>query len=60
MDLEIIIQKEVSQRKTNVICYHLHVESEKKNILMDIIFKTEIDPQAQKQTWLLKGKVGEG
>ena len=27
MDLEIIIRSEVSQRKTNIICYHLYVES---------------------------------
>ena len=30
MDLKIIIFSEVSQRKTNIICYHLHVESKKK------------------------------
>ena len=27
MQLEIIILSEVSQRKTNTICYHLYVES---------------------------------
>ena len=27
MDLEMIILSEVSQRKTNIICYHLYVES---------------------------------
>ena len=27
MDLEIIILSEVSQTKTNIMCYHLYVES---------------------------------
>ena len=30
MDLEIIIVSEVSQRKANIISYHLYVESKKK------------------------------
>ena len=30
MDLEIIIQSEVIQTKTNIIWYHLYVESKKK------------------------------
>ena len=30
MDLEIIILSEVSQTKTNIISYHLYVESKKK------------------------------
>ena len=30
VDLEIIILSEVSQTKTNIIWYHLHVESKKK------------------------------
>ena len=30
MNLEIIILSEVSQTKTNIICYHLYVESKKK------------------------------
>ena len=29
MELEIIVVSEVSWRKTNTICYHLHVESKK-------------------------------
>ena len=34
MDLEIIMLSEVSQTvRTNIICYHLHVESEKKDRL---------------------------
>ena len=45
MDLEIIILKEVRQRKTNIIWYHLHVES-KKMIQMSLFTK-------QKQTYRL-------
>ena len=29
MDLEIIMLSEVSQRRTNITCYHLHVEYKK-------------------------------
>ena len=29
IDLEIVILREVSQRKTNTICHHLYVESKK-------------------------------
>ena len=29
VDLEIIMLTEISQRKTNTVCYHLHVESKK-------------------------------
>ena len=41
--LEIIIQSAASQRKTNIICYHLHVKS--KNDTNELIYKTEIDSQ---------------
>ena len=39
--LEIVILSVVSQRKTNIICYHLHVES-KKTDTNELIYKTEI------------------
>ena len=29
MELEIIVLSEVSQTKTNIVCYHLYVESKK-------------------------------
>ena len=45
MDLEIIMLNEVHQRKTNILWYHLYVESEKKNDTKDLIYKTEIDSQ---------------
>ena len=39
MDLEIIIVNEVSQRKTNITWYHLHVKSN-KNDIKELIYKT--------------------
>ena len=44
MDLEIIILSEVSQTKTNILRYHLYVES-KKSDTNELIYKTEIEPQ---------------
>ena len=42
-DLEIIIPGEVSQTKTNIICYCLNAESKKKqNKTNELINKTEI------------------
>ena len=40
MDLEIIILREVSQRKKNIIWYQLCVESKKKNDTDELIYKT--------------------
>ena len=31
MELERIMLSEISQRKTNIVCYHLYVESKKEN-----------------------------
>ena len=42
MNLEIIILSEISRRKTNIIRYHLYIESKKKDT-NDFIYKTEID-----------------
>ena len=59
-DLENIIQSEVSQTKTNVIWYHLYVES-KKNDTNQLTYKTETDSQTEKtNVWLPKGWWGEG
>ena len=44
MGIEIIILSEVNQTKTNIIGYHLHVES-KKNDTNKLIYKAEIDSQ---------------
>ena len=43
VDLQIIILSEVSQRKTNIIWYHLYVESKKG--INEPIYKTEIKSQ---------------
>ena len=43
MDLEIIILSKVSQTKTNLIGYHLHVESKKKTDTNELLYKTETD-----------------
>ena len=42
-DLEIIVLSEVSQTKTNIVWYHIHVES--KNNTNESIYKTETDSQ---------------
>ena len=39
MDLEVITQREVSQRKTCVLWYHFYVES--KNYTNELIYKTD-------------------
>ena len=44
MDLEIIILNEVRQRKTNIIRYHLYVES-KNNNKNELFYKTETESQ---------------
>ena len=45
LTVEIIILSEVNQRKTN-IRYRLYVESKRKKDTNELIYKTEIDPQA--------------
>ena len=42
IDLEMIILCEINQRKTNIMWYHLHVES-KKNDTNELHYKTKID-----------------
>ena len=49
MDLEIIIPSEVNQTKTNIILYHLYVES-KKMIQMNLITKQKQTHRHRKQT----------
>ena len=44
MDLEIVTLSEISQTKTNIIWYHLYVESKKKGT-NELIYKTEIELQ---------------
>ena len=57
MDLEIITRSEVNQTETNIICYHLHVES-KKIILMNWFTNHRLTAIEKKFLHLLKGKEG--
>ena len=45
VDIGMIILSEVSQRKTNTICYHLYEES-KKSDTKELSYKTEIESMA--------------
>ena len=48
VELDIIIPSEVSQTKTNIIWYHLYMESfQKKDNTHQPMYKTEIDPQTK-------------
>ena len=62
MDLEIIKLSDVSQRKTNIIRYHLYMESKnkpKKKDVNELIYKIQTDFE-NKLTELPKRKGGEG
>ena len=54
MDLEIVILNEISQRKTNVIWFFLHVESKTKNT-NELIYKREIESHTQKMNIVTMG-----
>ena len=59
MDLEGIMLSEISQRTTNVACYHLYVES--KNKMNKYRYnKTETDSQCRKQSGGYQWEVGRG
>ena len=51
MALEVVILSEVSQRKTSVIWYHLHIESKKKMIQMNLFTKQKQTHRHRKQTY---------
>ena len=56
MDLEILILSEVSQRKTNIIQYHIYVESTTKD-MKELNGKTETNSQVSKPIlWLSQVK----
>ena len=55
MDLEIIILSEVSQIKTNTICYHLHIES-KNNYANELIYKIERASHIENKFMVTKGE----
>ena len=59
MDLEIIILSEVSQTKTNIIWYHLYMES-KKTMQINLFKKQKQTHRLRKHTYGYKrGKGGE-
>ena len=51
MNLEMVILSEVSQTKTNIICYHLYVESKKKMKQMNLFTKQKQTHRHRKQTY---------
>ena len=57
MDLEIIILSEISQRKTNIIWYHIYVES-KKMIQWTYIQHRNRPTDIKSNLWLPKRKGG--
>ena len=60
MDLETITLNEVNQTKTNIICYHLYVES-KKMIQVNLFTKQKQTHGHRKQTYgYQRGKGGGG
>ena len=55
MDLEIIILSEVSQTKTNIICYHLYMES-KKVIQMNKFIRQNRPTDIESKCMVTKGE----
>ena len=65
MDLEGIMLSEISRRKTNTTCHHLHVESKKHNKLVNKTIKKQIyryKEQNSSYQWReeREGNIGEG
>ena len=58
--MEIIILTEVSQRKTNIMWYHLHTESFKKSKLTSLQNRNRLTKKKKKNLWLPKGTVKKG
>ena len=59
MELEIFILSEVSQTKTNIVRYHLYVESKKKWYKGTYLQTTNRLTGIENKLWLPKGQ-GEG
>ena len=57
MYLEIIMLSEVRQGDTNILCYHLYVDSKKKDTMN--FFAEQSDSQTLKNLWLKEIGVGE-
>ena len=60
MDLEIIILCEVSQAKTNIIWYHLYVESKKIMIQMNLLTNRNRFTEVENKLMVTKGERGDG
>ena len=60
MDLEIIIVSEVSQRKTNIIWYHLFVESKKIILTWTYLQSRDRLTDIENNLMVTKGESGEG
>ena len=58
MDLEIMILSEVSQTKTNIIRYHLYVESKIRQ--NELIYETETDSHREQPCGCPEGGVAGG
>ena len=59
MDLESVIQSEVSKKKKNKYCTLTHICGIQKNGIDDLICKTEIETQMQRtNVWIPGGKGG--
>ena len=58
MDLEFIILSEVRKRKTNIMGYHLHMESKVNNDTNELIYETETDSNFEKKNTYQRGNVG--
>ena len=61
MDLEITVLSEVTQTRTNIICYYSYVESNLKNDTNELTYRTDLQI-SRTNLWLPKGKCcwGEG
>ena len=57
IDLDIVILSEISQRKTNIIWYHLYVESKRKKRLKSTYFQNR-DSHTENKIIVTKGREG--
>ena len=59
MDLETVIQSEVSQKEKNKLCILTHIHRIQKNGIADLICEAEIDTQTQRtNVWTPVGERG--
>ena len=60
MDLEMNTLSEISQRKINIIWYHLYVELNIKNDINELIYKIGMDSVFENKLMVTKGETGGG